>query len=98
MIDNSLAFQNLSKTVKSVKYDNNNKEILSSVSGVINGGEICALMGRSGSGKTTLLQILGDRTMSKSSLCSSRRHLHAKQDFNNSRSLAGFLLILKTML
>jgi ABC-type multidrug transport system ATPase subunit len=64
MMDNSLTFQDLSKTVKSVKYGNNSKEILSNVSGVINGGEICALMGRSGSGKTTLHQILGGRAMS----------------------------------
>jgi ABC-type multidrug transport system ATPase subunit len=59
-MDNTLTFQDLSKTVK---YGGYNKEILSKVSGIVNGGEICALMGSSGSGKTTLLHVLGGREM-----------------------------------
>jgi ABC-type multidrug transport system ATPase subunit len=58
--DNSLSFQDLTKTIK---YDGYDKQILSKVSGIVNGGEVCALMGCSGSGKTTLLQILGGRAM-----------------------------------
>jgi ABC-type multidrug transport system ATPase subunit len=58
--DNSLTFKDLTKTVKYGGYD---KQILSKVSGIVNGGEVCALMGCSGSGKTTLLQILGGRAM-----------------------------------
>jgi ABC-type multidrug transport system ATPase subunit len=77
MMDNSLTFQDLSKTVKC---GNNNKEILSNISGVVNGGEICALMGRPGSGKTTLIQVLGCRAMSntKGQVLLGSRHYQKK--------------------
>ena len=48
-------------TWQSVEFDIGEKKVIQNVSGVVNPGEIVALMGPSGCGKTTLLNLLSGR-------------------------------------
>ncbi|MET3546971.1 ABC-type iron transport system FetAB ATPase subunit [Paenibacillus favisporus] len=55
MIDNTLSFTNLSKTISSVS----NRIIFSQIAGTVPAGEKIVFVGPSGQGKSTLLRILG---------------------------------------
>eukprot|EP00835_Amoeboradix_gromovi_P000533 NODE_19_length_39463_cov_0.396073.p1 type:complete len:773 gc:universal NODE_19_length_39463_cov_0.396073:2944-626(-) len=44
-----------------ISYQYNDKQILHSIHGTINKGQLCCIMGPSGAGKTTLLEILANR-------------------------------------
>lgn len=54
----SVVFENLSYVVQVKKEQ---KTILDQISGVVEGGQLCALMGPSGSGKSSLLDVLARR-------------------------------------
>ncbi|KAH8890311.1 P-loop containing nucleoside triphosphate hydrolase protein [Thozetella sp. PMI_491] len=56
----SFAWRNVTVTVKD-RQSKKEKAIVEGVEGIVNAGEICALMGPSGCGKTTLLNVLASR-------------------------------------
>lgn len=56
-----LTFDNLTYSVDNPKDRHSKLKLLRGVSGFVNPGEMCALMGASGAGKSTLLDVLADR-------------------------------------
>lgn len=56
-----LVFRNLSYSVSNTKVRGTELDLLKDVSGLVNPGEMCALMGSSGAGKSTLLDVLAGR-------------------------------------
>ena len=56
-----LVFRNLSYSVPNAKVRGAELGLLKGVSGLVNPGEMCALMGSSGAGKSTLLDVLAGR-------------------------------------
>ncbi|KAI0006898.1 P-loop containing nucleoside triphosphate hydrolase protein [Xylariaceae sp. FL0662B] len=86
----NLAWQDVTVTVK----DRNTKElrnIVNNVEGIVEAGEICALMGPSGCGKTTLLNVLAHRDANAQRVSSTVLVNGSNVSLNTFREISAFV-------
>ncbi|KAK6460604.1 P-loop containing nucleoside triphosphate hydrolase protein [Scheffersomyces coipomensis] len=78
IIVDEFRWEDLSLTIHKDGEKTEDKKIIDNVNGIIQKGEIMALMGPSGSGKTTLLNMLAHRANPKSSVQSGNIYINGK--------------------